>query len=263
MACAVRGARLAVSLSDPHSTWDAVSEVAQKVQDTILAAREALTPTMEGALIRARAAAGLPAACFLGRRHTSAHAACVAYAEHVLREFCRESDLSWQIGWEDDETGEWVEPAPGKWDVFHKDITAVDLEQLYWWIAREDVREHFRLLQLPDPEDIITEVRIETVFCHRPDDEQREDEKQAGEIPESEADRDNLDLIARALRLIANSDLGAEEIARGVGRSRAWLYRQPELKRALGLRRGSKDDIATGYKDAEGNLDAWQARRAE
>jgi DNA-binding response OmpR family regulator len=61
-----------------------------------------------------------------------------------------------------------------------------------------------------------------------------------------------------ALRLIINHpELKVDQYADRLGCSRATLYRDPEIKRALKTRKGTAHRPPRGSKNAEGNLEAW------
>lgn len=67
-----------------------------------------------------------------------------------------------------------------------------------------------------------------------------------------------LSLVHKALAVIAaNPGWTVSRVAREVGCSRGHLYRLPIIKTALRARRGSKKALPRGFKDREGNLEAW------
>jgi hypothetical protein len=98
----------------------------------------------------------------LGRLHTSAHLACVAFGEFVLSEFFWAADLDWRYGsWGEDD-------APGDdraaWDEAHPDPTAMDLGSLSLPDVENVLQCHFRDIAVSDPEEMIDLARGEIAF---------------------------------------------------------------------------------------------------
>jgi hypothetical protein len=67
------------------------------------------------------------------------------------------------------------------------------------------------------------------------------------------------EIAGRAAVLITHTDKPSTEIAQQVQRPRSWFYKNPITRAAIAGRRGTCDDLPSGEKTAEGELEAWGA----
>jgi hypothetical protein len=178
-ACAVFGSRLYTDVArwpagrwghnrwlaegEPEDVYRGQRQLAGDLQEAIRAART-LLPALETPIIeKCRAVGRWAGVTFLGRSHTSAHAACSAFGEFIFQEFCWSADLDWHMA----EPRNWMSDRED-WDAVFPDPAQFDLDRLPWPYgldnAHSHLKESWKELCVPDPAGVMAVARIEATL---------------------------------------------------------------------------------------------------